>query len=143
MLASDNHNAVSYEYVCEGQTKYNNTITVYANFELQFTIEKLTESQTVDASNHTEKDVRKEYIGEIRFKLFDNTAPYTTQKFRQLASGVGGFSYTGTNLHRIIPDCIIQGGIIMCTDAEGNRLLYEETFAGQTNYNFSYTLTFT
>jgi cyclophilin family peptidyl-prolyl cis-trans isomerase len=103
----------------------------------------MTDSQTINASNNTNGDVKKEYIGDIKFKLFDNTAPYTAQKFRQLASGVGGFSYTGTKLHRIIPNCVIQGGIITYTDAEGNGLLYEETFAGQTNDNFSCTLSFT
>ena len=143
LLYTNNYNGVFYEYVCKGQTKYINIISVLANIDLQFTVEKLTESQTVNASNNTGRDVKKEHVGEIKFKLFDNTAPLTAQRFRQLASGVGGFGYTGTSLHRIIPDCIIQGGIVLSTDAEGNRLLYEETFAGQTNYDFPCTLSFT
>ena len=143
LLYTKNYNGVFYEYVCKGQTEYIHIISVFANIDLQFTIEKLTESQTVNALNNAERDVKKEHIGEIKFKLFDNTAPLTTQRFWQLASGVGGFGYTGTSLHQIIPDCIIQGGIVISTDTEGNRLLYEETFTSQVNYNFPCMLSFT
>ena len=108
----------------------------------QFAVEKLTENPN-DASSNSGKDTtKKEYIESIKFKLFDNTAPYTAQKFRQLASGISGFGYAGTNLHRIIPDCVIQGGIVTFVDEEGNQKLYEQTFQGQTNHTDSQITSF-
>jgi peptidylprolyl isomerase len=64
-------------------------------------------------------------------KLFDHLAPVTAQRFRELASGIHGYGYTGTDFHRIIPGCVIQGGIVTLTDNNGNQLLYENPFAGK------------
>jgi peptidylprolyl isomerase len=72
-----------------------------------------------------------EVIGSITLKLFDHLAPVTTQRFRELASGIHGYGYTGTSFHRIIPECVIQGGIVTLTDDNGDHLLYEELFAGK------------
>jgi cyclophilin family peptidyl-prolyl cis-trans isomerase len=63
--------------------------------------------------------------------LFDDVAPITAQKFRELASSMHGFGYKDTILHRIIPNCVIQGGIITLTDDDGNHILYEDLFKGQ------------
>ena len=69
-----------------------------------------------NASNNTKPGQKKVCIGTIKFNLFNNTAPFTTQTFQQLASGINGFGYAGTTLHQIIPNWVIQGGIVSMND---------------------------
>lgn len=70
-------------------------------------------------------------IGTITVNLFDDVAPIASHTFRELASGVHGYGYKGTNLHRILPNCVIQGGIITLVDADGRHILYENSLRGK------------
>ena len=79
----------------------------------------------------TSSGTSSKVIGTITVNLFDDVAPTTCRTFRELASGVHGYGYKGTNLHRILPNCVIQGGIIMLVDTDGRHILYENTFRGK------------
>jgi hypothetical protein len=108
------------------------TSSILSNINEQFTVEKLTEIQPNDNILHDGKgETKKECISTIKFELYDNTTPFTSQKFQQLASGISGFGYKGTQFHRVIPNCIIQGGIITLTDENRDLQLYEQSFPGQ------------
>ena len=50
-------------------------------------------------------------IGRIVFKL-SSKFPITSENFRSLCTGDKGLSYKKSKFHKIIPDFIIQGGII-------------------------------
>lgn len=115
------------------------TISTLSNFNEQFTIKKWTENQT---SQHDMEESKKECIGTIKFKLYDDTAPLACERFRRLASGIDGFGYKGTQLHRIIPGCIIQGGIVTLTDEKGDLYLYEKVFPGKLPLRIIFYLTF-
>jgi hypothetical protein len=66
----------------------------------QFLIHTLTEiSVTNNNLNTTQQITKEEYIGSIKFKLYDDTAHFTLRNFQELASGINGFGYTGTTLH--------------------------------------------
>jgi cyclophilin family peptidyl-prolyl cis-trans isomerase len=43
-----------------------------------------------------------ENIGNVVFKLYDSTVPITCKNFRELATGMHGFGYKGSLLHRVI-----------------------------------------
>src|SRR5437660_7304678 len=45
--------------------------------------------------------------GQIVAELFDKEAPKTVENFEKLANS--GF-YDGVKFHRVIPDCVVQGG---------------------------------
>ena len=63
--------------------------------------------------------------GEITFELFDDDAPKTVQKFKDLAGK--GF-YDGLIFHRIIKDFMIQGGCPQGTGTGGPGYQFEDEF---------------
>jgi peptidylprolyl isomerase len=95
-------------------------------------VEKVTETDGVAQQSGLTADTKA--MGIIKLKLFDDAVPATARIFRELAVGSNGYGYTETVFHRVVPNCIIQGGIIFYTDATGERVVYEKTFAGEWNY---------
>ena len=86
-----------------------------------------------DVNNNTQLTgliTHEESMGIIKFKLFDDIVPETARIFRGLAEGKDGYGYDGTDFHRVVPNCVIQGGIIYVDDAEGS-VIYERTFLGE------------
>src|SRR5258706_4329754 len=61
--------------------------------------------------------------GPIVFELFDEEAPKTVEIFRMLAGD--GF-YDGITFHRIIKDCMIQGGCPQGTGTGGPGYTFED-----------------
>ncbi|KAI0029599.1 allergen [Vararia minispora EC-137] len=70
--------------------------------------------------------------GRVVFRLFDDTAPFTSRNFRELATGQHGFGYAGSEIHRIIPGFMIQGGDITDRDGTGGRSIYGRPFGDET-----------
>src|SRR6478672_6199273 len=63
--------------------------------------------------------------GAIAVELFDDDAPKTVENFLKLARD--GF-YDGLIFHRIIPDCMIQGGDPTGTGSGGPGYQFEDEF---------------
>jgi peptidylprolyl isomerase len=87
--------------------------------------------QDVAEDNGTERMMEvSENLGTIRIHLFDDTVPQTARNFRELATGVHGFGYQGSPIHRIIPGCVVQGGDVTHGDGSGGRSIYGGVFKG-------------
>ena len=63
--------------------------------------------------------------GTIEIELFDGDAPKTVDNFKKLAQD--GF-YDGVIFHRVIPDCMIQGGDPTGTGSGGPGYQFEDEF---------------
>jgi peptidyl-prolyl cis-trans isomerase A (cyclophilin A) len=80
--------------------------------------------------------------GEIRCKLFDDTAPKAVENFVGLATGKRSWTdpktrqqrndplYAGTIFHRVIPDFMIQGGDPLGTGTGGPGYKFEDEVSG-------------
>ena len=81
-------------------------------------------------------------MGEIRCKLFDDTAPKTVENFVGLATGKKSWVhprtreqrndslYAGTIFHRVIPSFMIQGGDPLGTGVGGPGYKFEDEVGG-------------
>lgn len=88
------------------------------------------QDETKHNSNERLREVT-ERLGTIWIHLFDHTVPEMTQNFCELASGVHGFGYQGSPIHRIIPGCVIRAGDISQGDGSGGRSIYGGEFPGK------------
>lgn len=79
--------------------------------------------------------------GDIRCKLFDDTAPKTVENFVGLATGTKQWKarfnetktealYPGTVFHRVIPNFMIQGGDPLGNGSGGPGYKFEDEFGG-------------
>jgi peptidyl-prolyl cis-trans isomerase A (cyclophilin A) len=85
--------------------------------------------------------------GEIRCKLFDDTAPKTVENFIGLATGKRSWTdpktrekrndslYAGTIFHRVIPNFMIQGGDPMGTGRGGPGYQFEDELKGGQSFD--------
>ena len=98
----------------------------------QFTIQKIFEIPKKNQNSDViELEDRTETLGTIYISLFDNEVPNTAQIFCDLATGVHGYGYLNSNFHRIIPKCVIQGGIVTIEDEIAGELIYTSTIQGK------------
>jgi cyclophilin family peptidyl-prolyl cis-trans isomerase len=77
-------------------------------------------------------------IGRVSFRLFDDSHPLTVANFVALCSGEKGYcptskvrlSYSGSRIHRIVKNFMIQGGDITKSDGTGGTSIYVGTSQG-------------
>lgn len=77
---------------------------------------------------------RSGIIGEIVFELFKDIVPRTVKNFIELSK----YKYKGSNLHRIIPGFVIQGGDYERGDGSGGSSIYGKCFEDE-NFEIKHT----
>ncbi|XP_014783396.1 uncharacterized protein LOC106878632 [Octopus bimaculoides] len=106
---------IGFCYADEDQSNY--TITELAWFE-------------VEIKNHDGPG--GDYTGKFAIGLFGDTVPMTVMNFAKIAkgykSGKQNLQYRNSNIHRIVPDFVIQLGDITAGDGTGGRSIYGERF---------------
>ena len=74
----------------------------------------------------------QDYTGRFVVAVFGETAPMTTLNFVSIARGYKlrdtTLFYKGTNIHRIVPDFVVQMGDVINGDGTGGRSIYGEAF---------------
>lgn len=72
------------------------------------------------------------YVGRITIALFGEAAPMTVMNFLAITRGYDrgdlSMAYTGSIVHRVVPDFVIQMGDITNADGSGGRSIYGERF---------------
>jgi peptidylprolyl isomerase len=74
-------------------------------------------------------------LGRVVIELFADKVPRTAENFRMLCTGEKGLgrsgaklNYTGTNVFKILPGFLIQGGDFVANDGTGNESVYGVRF---------------
>lgn len=96
-----------------------------------FLIASVLGAQTPVITNKVFFDMIQEhkFLGRIVLGLYGEVVPKTTKNFVELASGVHGFGYKGSQFHRVITDFMIQGGDFPApTSNNGAKSIYGERF---------------
>jgi len=74
----------------------------------------------------------QDYRGRFTIALFGESAPMTTLNFASIAKGYkkgeNKLEYKGSNIHRIVPDFVIQMGDVTNGDGTGGRSIFGERF---------------
>ena len=74
----------------------------------------------------------QDYRGRFTIALFGDTAPMTVLNFASIAKGYKRgnttLAYKDSNVHRIVPDFVIQMGDVTAGDGTGGRSIFGERF---------------
>lgn len=76
-------------------------------------------------------------IGRVEIELFNDVVPITVNNFMQLITGQNGYGYKNCNIHRIIPDFMIQMGDFTRGNGTGGHSVYGDTFEDE-NFNINH-----
>ncbi|KAF8876276.1 cyclophilin-like domain-containing protein [Infundibulicybe gibba] len=80
------------------------------------------------AKLHFDIAIDSTHCGRIVFRLYDEIVPKTSKNFRELATGQHGFGYSGSTIHRVIPNYMLQGGDFTRHNGTGGRSVYGDKF---------------
>ncbi|KAL1521059.1 hypothetical protein AB1Y20_022614 [Prymnesium parvum] len=69
--------------------------------------------------------------GQLIFKLFERRAPRACANFVGLAEGFQGLCYRGSRFHRLLPQQVIQGGVLRGCAAETPVSIFGGAFADE------------
>ncbi|XP_050297610.1 peptidyl-prolyl cis-trans isomerase D [Anthonomus grandis grandis] len=83
--------------------------------------------------------------GRVVIKLYKDIVPKTAENFRGLCTGENGIGhqgkrlhYKGTRIHRVIPQCMVQGGDIIYGNGTGGESIYGQYFPSE-NHELKHT----
>jgi peptidylprolyl isomerase len=88
-----------------------------------------------------------EPVGRIKIRIFNDEQPKTAENFRALCTGEKGIGecgrplhYKGSNLHRVIPGHVAQGGDISQENGtiDGGESIYGKPFNDENFYERHY-----
>jgi peptidylprolyl isomerase len=99
---------------------------------------------TVTHKVYFDVEIDGEEAGRIVFGLFGKTVPKTVENFRGLCTGEYGLSadrfnmdYSGTQIFRVIPGFMFQGGDFMFNNGTGGESIYVRKFLDE-NFDVSH-----